>query len=361
MRFPFFYWKKWRGREGKFSEYNQEWNSIGLFYNPEELAKFIEYSKQDSVSLLNVLLSARAKYLEAYNVDITRIVSTPSLSLLIFRHRFLDVAIPILNRVLDAKIRGSYFGGSSDYNYLRGVFLKYYDVNSLSSFAMLNDMPLNFVKEEKGVNINLDEVFGFVHCIVTCPKDIPNPLLLHNFNGRIIHPTGTWEGTYFSEELKAAIKYGYKIHILKVFHFSRHPDLFTKYINHFYEIKKEATMNKDAAKKAIAKLHLNSLYGMFGRGLVDFKLIKQTNSELSLDLLEQKLNFVKTNVAIASAIASYARIEMMKYKTLPGVIVYYTDTDSIFINKELPSHLVGDKLGQMKDELDGGELLRLIF
>lgn len=92
-------------------------------------------------------------------------------------------------------------------------------------------------------------------------------LLQHNFNGRIIHPTGTWEGTYFSEELKAAVKHGYSIQILSVLHFSKQPDLFKSYINHFYELKKEATANKDVTNKAIAKLHLNSLYGMFGRGL----------------------------------------------------------------------------------------------
>ena len=39
------------------------------------------------------------------------------------------------------------------------------------------------------------------------------------------------------------------------------------FIDHFYELKKTATLNKDLTKKLIAKLHLNTLYGMFGRKL----------------------------------------------------------------------------------------------
>ena len=33
-----------------------------------------------------------------------------------------------------------------------------------------------------------------------------------------------------------------------------------------------------------------------------------------------------------------------------GIILYYSDTDSIYISAYLPDHLVGKKLGQMKLE-----------
>lgn len=87
---------------------------------------------------------------------------------------------------------------------------------------------------------------------------------------------------------------------------------------------------------------------------LDYDLVNDINQSLQYDLdLILPIRFVKSNVAIASAVTSYARIEMIKYKTLPNVILYYTDTDSIFINKELPQELVGNELGQMKDELKG--------
>jgi hypothetical protein len=66
---------------------------------------------------------------------------------------------------------------------------------------------------------------------------------------------------------------------------------------------------------------------------------------------------IKSNVAIAAAVTAYGRIIMNKYKTLEGYITYYTDTDSIFINKPLPVHMVGDGLGQMKNELGKISLL----
>jgi hypothetical protein len=73
---------------------------------------------------------------------------------------------------------------------------------------------------------------------------------------------------------------------------------------------------------------------------------------------------VKTNVAIASAITSYARIEMNTFKMLLnklGINIYYTDTYSVFTDKPLPPFLVGKGLGKMKDELNGKTIVRAIF
>jgi hypothetical protein len=55
-------------------------------------------------------------------------------------------------------------------------------------------------------------------------------------------------------------------------------------------------------------------------------------------------------VPIALSISAYARIHMSYFKTLSSVKLYYTDTDSIDIDKELDSSLIGSKLGQMKLE-----------
>lgn len=63
------------------------------------------------------------------------------------------------------------------------------------------------------------------------------------------------------------VKHGYKVDILTAYLFSRVKDLFKDFIDNFYELKKEATTNKDNTIKQISKLHLNTLYGMFGRKL----------------------------------------------------------------------------------------------
>ena len=56
------------------------------------------------------------------------------------------------------------------------------------------------------------------------------------------------------------------------------------------------------------------------------------------------------NIAIASGITAGARVEMSQYKNNPDYNIYYTDTDSIVIDKPLAVDKVGNNLGQMKLE-----------
>lgn len=86
---------------------------------------------------------------------------------------------------------------------------------------------------------------------------------------------------------------------------------------------------------------------------LDFYIINTLNTKYSLNI-DSNFKKVKSNVALASAVTAYGRIERIKYKTMPGYEVYYTDTDSIFVNKPHSTEMVGDGLGQMKDELKGG-------
>lgn len=75
---------------------------------------------------------------------------------------------------------------------------------------------------------------------------------------------------------------------------------------------------------------------------LDYTLINKLNIELNLKLLNSMDSVVKSNVAIASAVTAYGRIHMMKFKMLHDVNIFYTDTDSIFTDKELPSETIGD-------------------
>ncbi len=182
---------------------------------------------------------------------------------------------------------------------------------------------------------------------------------------------------------------GYKFKLLSGYEFSKKV-LFKDYVEHFYKQKKTAT----GTERYIAKLMLNSLYGIFGRRLdtltpvivknedidtlvvavkiyftihiTDTHALLLIDADRSLDIrkkincvLEQHINTfrlgVKSNVAIAAAITAYARTYMMTFKL--DYDCYYSDTDSIFtpvdISKVAP-HLVGTELGQLKDELSGG-------
>src|SRR5690606_110725 len=105
--------------------------------------------------------------------------------------------------------------------------------------------------------------YGFAEAEVTAPTDLKIPVLplKTTVNGveKLIFPTGTFKGTFFSEELRYAQSLGYKIKLIKALEFSRSKDLFSEYIINFYRKKAMGS----GAMKAISKLFLNSLYGRF--------------------------------------------------------------------------------------------------
>lgn len=121
------------------------------------------------------------------------------------------------------------------------------------------------------------------------------------------------------------------------------------------------------------KLILNSVFGRFGMKPFQISHIVINNysvaakvAEIGLDNVLSTLeynnktiisynpkfpNVPMVNVAIASAITANARVYMSEFKNNPDYILYYTDTDSYFLNKPLPSHLVDSKkLGFFKLE-----------
>jgi hypothetical protein len=181
--------------KGKISEYNPLFNDISLFDNQELTKQFLEYSKQDTISLYNALIKAQKIYLDKYFVDICDVLSASSLSLKIFRMNYLDINIPILKNSEDSFIRKSYFGGATDYYKAYGKDLYYYDVNSLYPQAMLKPMPLNLIKTYKNMNsilgVDFNKFYGFIKCKVTTPKNILKPILPFKYQGKTIFPLGS--------------------------------------------------------------------------------------------------------------------------------------------------------------------------
>lgn len=389
------------GVGGKLSKYDEKFNSLEIFSNKELLQKFKHYSINDSICLFNALIVAQKHYIKHYQVDITTIFSTSTLSLRIFRQHHLKEPIPILKGWEDQFIRASYFGGATDYYIKYAENLYYSDVNSLYPYAMLNDMPVNIKARHLAFtsDFDLDQFFGFLQVEVTAPKDLTIPMLPFKFKGKTIFPTGKWVGTYFSEELKAAVKYGYTYSYIAGIEYHKKEQLFDSYIKHFYKIKKESK----GSQRFVAKMHLNQLYGYFGRSLETLETVNIKSSELkhylsqyivknilevdddtsvlllsygiSMDvkseiildevfenvgMIPHTINSrpVLSNVAIASAVTSYARIHMMPVK---NEHCCYTDTDSVFTTVPLDPALMGKELGLFKDELDGQRISKGVF
>ena len=62
--------------------------------------------------------------------------------------------------------------------------------------------------------------------------------------------------------------YGYKITLIKGYQFSK-INYFEEYVEHFFNIKKNAN---NLSNRFIAKMHLNQMYGIFGRKQILFQL-----------------------------------------------------------------------------------------
>ena len=380
--------------QGKLIPYDLRFNNISLFNSGVLISKFKKYALQDALALFNALDYAQLIYFNKFKIDISSVYSTATLSLKIFRACFQDKPIFILPSDIDQFIRNGYYGGGTDVYKAYGENVRYYDINSLYPFAMLKPMPYNLVNSRliDLSNRSLDSFFGFAECLIYCPKDMLRPVLPFHHLGKTIYPVGNWKATYFSEELKAVQELGYKVILLRGYEFTK-TDLFTDYVNHFYNIKSTTK----GSEKQLAKLQLNNLYGYFGRkqesiitenvhnkdliNVIATRIIKSTSqinndyttvlsySNINKNLLEKLNNEfhsiqnfdikIMSNVALAAAVTAYARIEMIPYKINPNTL--YTDTDSAFISEPLDSNLIGTDLGLMKDELNGNTINEAYF
>ena len=343
----------------------------------------INYCLQDCISLYQVIDKFNTLIFNKFNLNVNNFPTLPSLAFGIYRAHYLkDYKIPLIIGQIFNDIKLSYTGGSTDMFKPFGENIFRYDVNSLYPYVMKTFlMPVGNIKFFEGNILDIEpNAFGFFKCIITAPKDIKHPILQTKFdtgNGiRTLSPVGTWTDILFSEEMFNAMKYGYKFEILSGYTFDKEY-IFNDYVSELYEIKQ--SHSKDDPMYLISKLLLNSLYGRFG---MDYKLNKHIfidnnelydyidnytieniiplNNNLSLisyldnnkykNILLSKDSKNNISISIASAISAYARIHMSQFKNNSDYDLYYSDTDSIDINKPLPSNFIGKELGKMKLE-----------
>ena len=241
-------------------------------------------------------------------------------------------------------------------------------------------MPVGTPIYFKGNIRLLDEnAFGFFFCEIVTPNKLKHPILqthVKTSNGiRTISPLGSWTGMIFSAEMDNAIKLGYKINILWGYTFSP-VNIFKEYVDTLYGLR--LNYPKSDPMNYIAKILLNSLYGRFGMDdnftevsviHMDFyndfenKYLDNIKSSIKLgeyyliefaydkNQIENEQTTHNISIGVASAITAYARIEMSQFKNNSDINLYYTDTDSVYVDKPLPDHLIDSKiLGKLKLE-----------
>jgi hypothetical protein len=366
---------------------NQYSNKIWSFKD-----EAIKYCELDCVSLHQVLTKFSELIFNEFKVDPIKVLTLPALAMKIWKTFYMpkDTVFQLGGQPQEL-IRESYTGGAVDvyipHNSDNEILFDY-DVNALYPSAMLNNlMPVGKPIPFLGNIRNIDpQAFGFFYCKISSPEYLEHPILqrrIKTVNGnRTIAGLGTWEGWIFSEEMDNAVKYGYTFEIFKGYEFNK-ADIFSKYINKMFNLRLQYP--KGDAMNLTAKLLLNSLYGKFGMkientmveifnlnteaGKLALKNLLDTAPNSVKDFIEfdsNKYLFVKdtiagilnedsyhgsdVNIAIASTITAGARIFMSAFKNNPLYNLYYSDTDSIVIDKTLNPRLVGAALGLLKLE-----------
>jgi hypothetical protein len=322
-----------------------------------------------------------------FRLDITKFPTLSSLAFAIFRSQFLNsFDIPLIHGEIYNFIKESYTGGSVDVYKPRpkkGNKIFRYDVNSLypsvmKSFPMPVGQPTYFEGDIRKVD---NKAFGIFEVEIQAPDNIKIPLLQTRIKTdkgyRTISPIGNWTGKYFSDELYNAENYGYTFKVLRGYLFDKQ-DILSKYVDFLYILKENSL--KGTSNYIISKLLLNSLYGRLGMdptpenhlilnsskaidyysspnikisNIIDLKNGKELITYLNTSIKDEESNPLQlknVSVVVSSVVTASARIHMIKFKTNPNFILYYSDTDSIDIDTELDPKIIGSELGKMKLE-----------
>ena len=285
---------------------------------------------------------------------------------------------------------------------------------------------------------NINQYFGLIQCSVLPPQHLRNGVLPVHANNKLLFPLcrtcaenmqidpcehsecdRMLHGVWVSEELKQAVKHGYKIsQIYCVHHFPRKSkELFSSYIKTFFKMKLAASkrpagetseelhrfiedlkvrdgieikpdeFQENAGIRNIAKLCCNSFWGRLGmRDAFPKVALARTSEELAVlfadstkevtdvryisddcvcALIQNKsldtLNFSNnTNIYLAVFTTAYARMRLYDLIEKVGDRFVYCDTDSVIyeLSSDACENLpTGQFMGDLTSELDEGEVI----
>jgi hypothetical protein len=360
----------------------------------------LEYHRADCVGLLECIDKFAQFAFGRFNINITDCFTAASFSKRINKTKYMKTKHGVyrLATPIDKYIRTSYLGGRNECFMLGNIpgNAYYYDFTSLYPFAGTNFLPVgmpsyqNYRDGSKTIQEALrTNQMGFIKCMVKGTAQMLNyELPLHGVHqeSRLLFPyiENPIEMTLFTQEIKEGLKLGYTYEPIDGYSFNR-DTLMKDFFMDCFEYKKQAKKDGDKALEMMWKIIINSGYGFWGYnpGNNDtIKLYSKGSRGYLEPLAKQQLKAVNqvegytfarvandkqpsdTNVGIAAAITSYARIYLHRAMTdirNAGGILYYCDTDSIICDLKLSDHpelikkwrkdRLGNDLGSLKNEL----------
>lgn len=327
-----------------------------------------DYIKRDCVALFDCIIKFRETVKKGLGGSMGLTAAATAIATI--KTSYLAHSIKHLQPESEGLIRSGYYGGRTEVFHRGGKFyakgaLQCYDVNSMYVWALGQALPIQEHHENEGLpNLNLS---GF--CTATVDTSSVDtlarryPVLPYRGKNKLLFPLGTFQGVWTTEELRLAVKHGYKIiEGGKCVYFRLEP-IFRKYVDTLYKLRDKSLPGYDETLSRIAKLLGNSSYGKFGtnrerellhvRPSLDDVISKgmmPLQGPIDLPVYVESVQCDADYVLphLAAWVTSLARVRLLEfiYQCHPWP-VYYVDTDSVYTCAEL-----GDSkaLGEMKRE-----------
>jgi len=306
----------------------------------------------------------------------------PKQALNCYRHKFMNKSIYIHNHQEACDLeRACYFGGRTESFIINQKPLAesyYLDVNSMYPHVMRDFLyPNKLITYRENLTVNgLKYILGTRQICARVRLNTYHKAFPCRIAGRLIFPVGDFITNLCTEELKLAFSYEA---IKEVYQASiyEEADLFSSFIDFFYKARLKAREEGNKVEDLFFKLFMNSLYGKFGQKSGEWEILGETKEQGAgyieyYDMIEQKFYTAKylagtlmvkkdekeaydSFPAIAANITANARMTLWNYMQLAGIDnVFYTDTDSLMVNKKgyenLLAHLKPNELGKLKLE-----------
>lgn len=277
-------------------------------------------------------------------------------SMKVFRTFYLRRGIPQPHEDVEEFVRSCYYGGRCEVYRWDPAEVNLYDINSMYPWAMKGWMPVQY--RGRSIDIPDDDSLGigFYEADIEYPERyVP---VLPFFLDKLYFPMGKFRCRCTSMELRAAIGDGAAVRIRRGCIFDV-DQIFDEYVTDIYNRKKAADAAGNGALRTVHKYELNTLYGKFGQRrkqiayAVDpgtpFLYGEETGPRVWPMEHFPGLCFYFTYSTsshilphISATITARARLKITGILQGAGS-VWYTDTDSVFTDSQLPvSAEVGD-------------------
>lgn len=299
-----------------------------------------------------------------------------------FRHRFMDHEIILHNNDPVTKLeREAYSGGRVEAYFIGQAPLQTYyklDVNSMYPYVMLERLyPYELVGYAEKVSLEtLQTNLLRYYCVASVKLRAVDNAYPFRLQHKLVFPVGSFISCLHSVDLNHALANQEIIEVNRLAIYNQ-ADLFSPYVQYYYDQKLQAERDHNPIMRQQAKLFLNSLYGKFGQYEITSKYVPnqgdpsyQRVTGYSESLGKRvEVNYLGNIIqvsypageaaysfpAIAGAVTSYARSYLYKLIGKAGrKNVFYVDTDSLITNEEgyynLRDCLNDTRLGSLKLE-----------